>query len=246
MEAAGIEAGWAVTAGLVSTKPPAFQFYASDWAHSVSSMTLEERGAHITLLAWSWEHGEVPNDMKRLSAILGVHLGATRRVCVEVLKRWRLNDAGQWVNPRLEKVRAEQAAFIERQRANGRLGGRPRKTQTEPTRNPVVSKTGVSGNPNHNPDESSPISDLQSLDQNPDQEQRAERAPRPLVITDNPRALEKLAHLVLDDVESGVLSPEDVADELKRRAAQARIRYDGDRWRKALDSAEAQRARRRA
>lgn len=154
----------------MSGKPPAFQFYATDWAHSVSSMTLEERGAYITLLAWSWEHGQLPNDMKRIAVILGVHLGAARRVCVEVLKRWQVSpDTGQWVNRRLEKIRAEQAKFIQKQAANGRLGGRPPKTQSVTQEKPTAKANGK-------PNESSPISDLQSLEQSPTTEQ-SEKAP---------------------------------------------------------------------
>lgn len=123
-------------------------------------MTLEERGAYITLLAWSWEHGPVPNDMKRIAAILGTHMGAARRLWSEVCRRWQLDNDGQWINGRLERVRAESLAFMERQRANGRLGGRPKKTQPKATDNPVVLETDGLGNPF----KSSPISSLQSPD----------------------------------------------------------------------------------
>lgn len=154
----------------MSSKPPSFQFYARDWAHSVSGLTLEERGAYITFLAWSWEHGQLPNDMKRLSVILGVHIGHARRVCVEVLKKWHIDaDTGQWFNRRLEKVRAQQSAFIEKQIANGRLGGRPKG-------NPDVTQTKPKPQPKEAAKKSIPISDLQSPEDPPTKEQ-SERAP---------------------------------------------------------------------
>lgn len=144
----------------MSNKPPSFQFYATDWAHSVSGLTLEERGAYITFLAWSWEHGQLPNDTKRLAVILGVHIGHARRVCAEVLKRWRIDpDTGQWFNRRLEDVRKQQAAFIEKQRANGQLGGRPKKTQ-DVTQNKPKPKPKQEARPEAK--KSSPDSDLQT------------------------------------------------------------------------------------
>lgn len=122
-------------------------------------MTLEEVGAHAKLMAWSWEHGPVPNDMKRIATILSVHMGQARRVFAVVSERWRLNEQGQWYNRRLEKTRADQAAYVERQRSNGLKGGRPKK----PTENPRVifglSETVVSGNPKET--SPSPVSNLQ-------------------------------------------------------------------------------------
>lgn len=88
-----------------------------------------------------------------------------------------------------------------------------------------------------------------------DQEQRPPGARRSLngFTDENHRGLLKLAHSVFDDLEAGKagtngepLTPDDVVEELKCRAARAHIRYDGDRDRKALDSAEAQRQRRHA
>ena len=99
------------TMGEVLAGPPAFQFYASDWAHSVSSMTLEERGAYITLLAWSWEHGPVPDNNKRLSAILGCSKSKTIKLWSEISRRWIQDEGGEWVNPRLESVRSSASKY---------------------------------------------------------------------------------------------------------------------------------------
>lgn len=74
-----------------------------------------------------------------------------------------------------------------------------------------------------------------------DQDQRRSRA-APLN-NDNPNVLTKLAHTVLDMVDRGDVAPADLSEELKRHAARAGLRYDGDRVRKSLDSAEAQRRR---
>lgn len=148
---------------------PAFQFYASDWAHSVSSFTLEERGAYITLMTWSWEHGPVEDDVRRIAIILGVTVAQGRRLWERVSKKWERRQDGTWIQPRLERTRALQADYLAKQRANASRGGRP-KTQNKPKGNPSVSEMAESENPEPipepNPDtipkETSPVSDLRS------------------------------------------------------------------------------------
>lgn len=61
-----------------------------------------------------------------------------------------------------------------------------------------------------------------------------------------PRVLARLAHTVLDDVDAGRLDVLDVPEELKLRAARARLDYTAEALGKARESAEVQRRRRRA
>lgn len=158
--------------------PPAFQFYASDFLASVSVMTLDEVGAHAKLMAWSWVHGPVPNDPKRIAAILGVHIGAARRVFATVSQRWRLNDQGQWFNRRLERTRAEAKAHSDAQANKGRAGaharwkGRSAKPADSPSNAPAIGQPMADAWPEHRPEvwpegwpaDGSPVSDLQSPD----------------------------------------------------------------------------------
>jgi len=58
------------------------------------------------------------------------------------------------------------------------------------------------------------------------------------------RVLVKLAHAVLDDVAHGRLDPLDATEDLKARAARARLAYDATALAHAVDSARAQRERR--
>ena len=79
-----------------------------------------------------------------------------------------------------------------------------------------------------------------------DQEQSATRTttPKPNGQThENGRTLVRLAHDVFHDRDAGRVAEADVSEELKTRAAIAHLRYDGDRVRKALDSAAVQRRR---
>jgi hypothetical protein len=85
---------------------------------------------------------------------------------------------------------------------------------------------------------SDPISDPTN---DPDQEQCAART-RPSE-QENPRLLTKIAHDVLREVHVGHVLRGDISEELKTRASRIGLRYDGDRTRKALDSAEEQQRR---
>jgi hypothetical protein len=87
-----------------------------------------------------------------------------------------------------------------------------------------------------------PSHPIRVLDQ--DQEQRRQTAAKYSPPIEHPKLLEKLAHVTLDRVKSGEVPESDTSEELKCAAARAHIRYDGDRTRKALDSAMVQRQRR--
>ncbi len=82
-------------------------------------------------------------------------------------------------------------------------------------------------------------------DQNQDQDQR--RAPRAAKCEpiENFAFLELLANQVLNDVNAGLVKFTNFKETLKTRAAREGVRYDGDRWRKAMDSAIAARSKTR-
>ena len=138
---------------------PAFQFYAADFLASVSSLTLEEVGAHAKLLAWSWDNGPVPNDPKRLAMILGVPTSRARRVWAEVSKRWRLGD-DVWTNPRLERTRDEQAAYAASVSNRGKAGAQARWQRQCSSNGTSTAQAMPNGMPKNGP----PISDLRSPD----------------------------------------------------------------------------------
>ncbi len=91
---------------------PAFDFYAQRWLAGTASLTAEERGAYIQLLAEQWEQDGLPNDMKRLSAVARCRSGAL----AVVLDKFPVCEDGRRRNFRLEVTRAEQRARIETSR----------------------------------------------------------------------------------------------------------------------------------
>jgi len=148
---------------------PSFQFYASDWAHSVSAMTLEERGAYITLLAWSWEHGPVPSDPKRIAAILGVEKRQASRIWSEIAHKWTRDAAQNFVNKRLESVRADSDTYRAKQAAKGRASAASRATAvTTAVTTTVQPRNQPQGEPEGQPEGNPPISTSTSYLQDQD------------------------------------------------------------------------------
>jgi uncharacterized protein YdaU (DUF1376 family) len=114
-----------------NAKSPAFQFYPKDFLtdENVLVMSLQERGAYITLLCVCWQQGTLPDDQERLARLCGVPVPAFRRLwpALAVCFRAALDQPGRLVQPRLEREREKQANFARRQSDRGRLGGRPKK-----------------------------------------------------------------------------------------------------------------------
>lgn len=95
-------------------KPPAFQFYAADFLvdAAVKHMTLEERGAFVTLLAHSWIDGPLPRSATKLATLCGVSVTDMTRLWPALKPCWKpAEKPGFIINPRMEKERRKQAQF---------------------------------------------------------------------------------------------------------------------------------------
>jgi len=104
-------------------KSPAFSFYASNFLASTLTFSLRERGAYISLLAWSWENGSIPNEAKARCKILGCTAREERLVWETLQDKFTLED-GALKNPRLEAERAKQEEYREKSIAYGKQGGK--------------------------------------------------------------------------------------------------------------------------
>lgn len=132
--------------------PPAFQLYADDFVAGTMNMDPEEVGAYILLLCYQWTHDDMPTDMQRLARISRVSEHDFAHIWESTLKEKFLGPGG--TNPRLQSLKEERLAYIEKQASNGRLGGRPK--------NPPLSSGLTQTKAKANPNESSPVSSLLS------------------------------------------------------------------------------------
>lgn len=157
------------------TRRPSMQWYWGDHLASTSMMLRAAIGAHLTMVGTSWEVGPIPDSRAALFKAMG--LGPDDppfdQIWNEIKPRWRLTPDG-WVHPRVERTRADRDAYVEIQRAKGRLGGRkPRLSENKATGSQtkaVATENGTSPTP-------SPTSDLRSP--YPHSKARKERAPEP-------------------------------------------------------------------
>ena len=98
-------------------KAPAFQFYVKDYTtdEAVMMMSLEQEGAFIRLLAWSWKRGGAITPDPQVMKVSPRRAAA---VWSGIRPRW-VEVEGGFVNERLEQVRAERVAWIEKSRRGG-------------------------------------------------------------------------------------------------------------------------------
>lgn len=93
-------------------KSPAFQFYASDFLGSrrVRMMTLEDRGAYITLLADSWAEDGLPADLSEVAALLNLNENSSKfkRIWERIGPAFD-RDGDKLRNARQELERSKQA-----------------------------------------------------------------------------------------------------------------------------------------
>lgn len=171
-------------------RSPAFQFYPADFLSdpNVIVMSLQERGAYITLISLCWQ-SPLPNNQERLARLCGVPTATFRKLwpALHVCFRSHPDDAALLIHPRLERERAKQSEFRAKQAENGKKGGRPK----NPPGNPNESQEkglGFSGLTQTEPKKSSSSLSAISSFQSSDFRQRGSRRDQGLMAGSSPLA----------------------------------------------------------
>ncbi len=99
---------------------PAFQFYPGDFLQdmNVSLMTLEEKGAYITLLSYAWLEGSIPADHEKLARLCSCSTEDIGRIWPALepcFRPKRRSNGALLINKRLETERIKQRKYRERQ-----------------------------------------------------------------------------------------------------------------------------------
>src|SRR5262245_38031093 len=115
-------------------------------------MSLQERGAYITLLCFCWQDQSLPADHGRLANILGLPASAFRKLWPHIASCFQEQE-GRLVHPRLEKERLKQATHRQRQSDKGKASAANRKP-TEPQPNVNHGSTAVQPEPQPKPNSS--------------------------------------------------------------------------------------------
>lgn len=103
-------------------KPPAFQFYASDFLAGTVELSTEDVGAYIRLLCYQWSNGEIPEKTIAVDRIAGCSVSS------EVLMKFPERK-----NRRLEVERVKQAAYRQLQSEKGKASAEARLNRASTT-----------------------------------------------------------------------------------------------------------------
>jgi uncharacterized protein YdaU (DUF1376 family) len=132
--------------------------YLGDTTH----LNTEQHGAYCLLLFAAWKRAAtLPNDESQLATIARLSPARWRQYRSVLLAFWTV-DGGVLVQKRQAEEYARAVAFNDRQRANGTLGGRPKKNPNETQKKPMGYGW---DNPDHNPDETPRPIPIQKQDQ---------------------------------------------------------------------------------
>lgn len=122
-------------------KPPAFQFYPTDFLTGTTFMTAEAVGGFIRLLCHQWETGGIPDDDEVITQVTGCRGNAVASIRQKFFK----DSDGLLKNRRLEAIRAEQEEYRAKQadKANLRWGKREKTPKQKTTGNAVASASAM-------------------------------------------------------------------------------------------------------
>ena len=104
--------------------------YIADTAH----LTNEEHGAYLRLLMFAWRSPKccLPDDDARLARMLGLTPKKWAGLKPNVMAFWTLEN-GAWVQSRLSRERQFVEEKVEKRRAAGKQGGRPKSLENNET-----------------------------------------------------------------------------------------------------------------
>lgn len=107
--------------------PPFFRIDAKDFValSPTIDMTLEERGLFVTLLAYEWISGSLP-EREHLPRIARVSERRFKKLWINVGEEFVAQDDGRLINLALEEQRDAAMRLTIARRASGRLGGNSR------------------------------------------------------------------------------------------------------------------------
>jgi len=134
-----------------------YQHHIGDFIRDTSRLSDTHLAAYIRMI---WMYYESEQPLPDNAKVIGLKVGADAEVVSLILEAFFKRDGDVWRHTRCEKEIAEYHQIRERNNTNGRKGGRPKKTHSEPTNNPVGFQSVSSGNPvathtepSNNPDE---------------------------------------------------------------------------------------------
>lgn len=107
----------------------------------------------MAYLRMLWLYYETEEPLPNNTRVIGMKIGADPSEVELILEVFFKQDGDVWRNTRCDKEIAEYRSIRERNRTNGKSGGRPKKTQSVSSGNPVATEWDASRNPDESESE---------------------------------------------------------------------------------------------
>lgn len=126
-----------------------YSHHIGDFRAGCFNMTRLERALYRDMLDIYYDTEKpLPDSKEDVCKLLGARSDEEKEMVSEILMhKFEQIEGRGWVHERCEKEIAEYHAKADIARANGKLGGRPKKTQQEPRGNPELTGSEPTGNP---------------------------------------------------------------------------------------------------
>ena len=135
--------------------------YIGDYLQDTTRLSTEQHGAYLLLIMDYWTNGPLPDDDAALAQVTRLQPAAWKKTRPVIARFFSIED-GEWRHKRIDEEHARALKFVEKQKANGAKGGRPKKTQTETQNKPMgFDRDNPDDKPNETPSPSpSPVNPL--------------------------------------------------------------------------------------
>ena len=138
-----------------------YKFNVGDWRLHTSHLTLEEDAVYRRLVDFYYDT-EKPIPLDIQTVIRRLCLASYVNIVKTILNEFFIETSEGWRNSRCDKEISDYHALAEKNRVNGKAGGRPKSAKNEHKNNPVgcqsvtsrlpvVSESEPTGNPNYKP-----------------------------------------------------------------------------------------------
>lgn len=135
------------------SKPDAWMpLYIGDYLRDTTRLSTEQHGAYLLLIMDYWTNGPLPDDDAALAQVTRLQPAAWKKHRSALGRLFRIAD-GEWRHKRIDEEHEKAIKFVEKQKANGAKGGRPKKTQYESQNKPMGFDRGI---PNETPSQPHP------------------------------------------------------------------------------------------
>lgn len=125
-----------------------YQHHIGDFIRDTSRLSDDQCMAYLRMI---WLYYESEQPLPNNPRLIAFRVGSSEDVVSLILESFFRLEDDDWKHTRCESEMAEYKAICERNRLNGKSGGRPKKTQSVSSGFPVGTQSEPIRNPNHKP-----------------------------------------------------------------------------------------------